>query len=80
MSEETAERWPKRAIKHFEDWNKPLSAGKNEHRSPLSPKQDGNTALIMTASSGRLDVVQLLLDSKADLQAASKVPGRLTSP
>jgi ankyrin repeat protein len=37
-------------------------------------EQDGNTALILVATSGRLDVVQLLLDSKADINAASKVP------
>jgi hypothetical protein len=36
--------------------------------------QDGNTALILVATSGRLDVVQLLLKSKAGINAASKVP------
>jgi ankyrin repeat protein len=35
---------------------------------------DGNTALILVATSGRLDVVQLLLNSKAGINAASKVP------
>ncbi len=40
----------------------------------LSGAQEGNTALIISASSGRLDMVRLLLDRKADIQAASKVP------
>jgi ankyrin repeat protein len=35
--------------------------------------QNGDTALIMSATSGRIDIVQLLLDSKADILAANKV-------
>jgi len=35
---------------------------------------EGNTALMLSAESGRLDMVQLLLESNADIQAASKVP------
>ena len=30
--------------------------------------------MIMSATSGRLDVVRLLLDSKADIHASNKVP------
>jgi hypothetical protein len=48
-------------------------------RSPAHT-QEGDTALslalIQSTTNGRLDVVQLLLDSKADIHAASKVAPR----
>jgi ankyrin repeat protein len=37
-------------------------------------EQDGYTALILSSTSGRLDVVRLLLGSRADIQAVTKVP------
>jgi hypothetical protein len=54
---------------------------RNEHTDRLktSPAhtQEGDTALslalIQSTTNGRLDVVQLLLDSKADIHAANKV-------
>ena len=36
--------------------------------------QDGATALIQSASSGHVEVARLLLDSKADIHAATQVP------
>ncbi len=42
---------------------------------PVNPRvQDGATALIWSAENGHLDVARLLLDSKADIHAANKVP------
>ncbi len=35
--------------------------------------QDGGTALIMSAQYGHLDTTRLLLDSKADINAATQV-------
>jgi ankyrin repeat protein len=41
---------------------------------PLSTRvQNGYTALILSSTSGRLDVVRLLLGSRADIQAVTKV-------
>jgi ankyrin repeat protein len=35
--------------------------------------QDGFTALIVSAQNGHVEVVRLLLDSRADIHAANKV-------
>ena len=36
--------------------------------------QDGKTALMVSAQDGHMEVARLLLDSKADIHAADKVP------
>ena len=36
--------------------------------------QDGWTALIMSAQNGHVEVARLLLESKADIHAATQVP------
>ena len=36
--------------------------------------QDGSTGLILASASGNMDVVKLLIDNKACVNAASKVP------
>jgi hypothetical protein len=41
---------------------------------PRPRVQGGRTALINSAQSGNLEVVRLLLESKADIHAASEVP------
>lgn len=49
----------------------------------LSPRwcwQDGDTALITACSEGHLEVVRLLLDSRADPNAARKVSGHTPPP
>jgi hypothetical protein len=43
------------------------------NKQPSSFTQDGSTALILSATIGHVDVVRLLLDSKADILAAKKV-------
>ena len=40
---------------------------------PLWALQTGDTALIAASLSGRLEVVRLLIEGKADIHAASKV-------
>ncbi len=40
---------------------------------PIPPPQDGWTGLILASQNGRADVVRLLLDSRADIHAATKV-------
>ena len=42
--------------------------------------QDGTTGLMASAESGHLEVVTLLLDSKAKIDAANQVPQSTPSP